>query len=54
MQPGHSAAQVNNQQIKSVGGRPWQRAHTEAGFIGENSTVCSSSLFEETGRAACS
>lgn len=26
---GHSAAQVNNEQIKSVGGRPWQRADTD-------------------------
>ncbi len=52
MRPGHSAAKVNNEQIKSVGGRPWQRADTETGFIGENSAMCSKSLFEDTGRAA--
>lgn len=52
MRPGHSAARVNNEQIKSVGGRPWQRGDTETGFIGENCAVCSKSLFEDTGRAA--
>lgn len=35
MQPGQSAAQVNDEQIGSVGGRPWQRADTGTGFIGE-------------------
>lgn len=54
MQAGHSAAPVNNGQIKSVGGRHWQRADTEMGFIGENSAMCSKSLFEDTGRAALS
>ena len=39
MLPGHSVAQVSNEQIKSAGGRPWQRADTETGLIGENSTI---------------
>lgn len=39
MQPGHRAAQVNNEQIGRVGGRPWQRADTGPGFIGEQHYV---------------
>lgn len=54
MRPGHSAAQVNNEQIKSVGGRPLLRAGTETGLIGGNSAMCSKSLFENSGRAALS
>lgn len=54
MHPGHRAAQVNKEQIKSVGGRPWQRADTETGLIEENSAMCSKSLFEDTGRPALS
>lgn len=50
MRPGHI---VHSEQIKSVDGRPWQRAGTDAGFIkGEQCYVFKEPVLTVLGRAA--
>lgn len=44
---------MHAEQIKSVGGRPWQRAGTDSGFItGEQCYVFKDPVLKVLGRAA--